>query len=101
VQVEGYTDSVGGDAFNQQLSRQRAEAVRQALISRGVAPGRLSIKGYGKRDPIADNGTPQGRRLNRRVEFRIIEIEGDQIKEETAPSIEEFDDVEEFKEEVP
>ena len=86
VRVEGYTDSRGGDRFNLQLSWERAEAVRRALIARGVAPERLVAQGLGKLDPIADNNTPEGRRLNRRVEFRIMEIDGKRLRKQQLPT---------------
>ena len=67
--VEGYTDSVGDDAYNQGLSQRRAESVRNYLVTRGVSPGRLQAKGFGESRPIADNSTDDGRALNRRVEL--------------------------------
>jgi len=65
--VEGHTDSVGTDAYNQALSDRRAKAVFDYLSSRGVDPARLSSIGYGETKPIADNATAEGRQLNRRV----------------------------------
>ncbi|MGB5736222.1 MAG: OmpA family protein, partial [Thiohalocapsa sp.] len=73
ARVEGHTDSSGGAAINQDLSQQRAQAVMQALITRGVAGDRLSAKGYGAERPIASNATEAGRRANRRVEIYVIE----------------------------
>jgi outer membrane protein OmpA-like peptidoglycan-associated protein len=67
--VEGYTDNVGPPALNLRLSRERAEAVRAALIQRGVAPGRIRVQGYGETHPLAPNRTRAGRAKNRRVEF--------------------------------
>jgi outer membrane protein OmpA-like peptidoglycan-associated protein len=69
IEVAGHTDSMGSDAYNMRLSRQRAEAVRNFLISRGVAADRLTAKGYGEAQPVADNATEEGRFKNRRVEL--------------------------------
>jgi len=71
VRVEGHTDSVTSDAYNQQLSERRADAVRTWLESHGVAAGRLTTVGYGESKPVADNGTVAGRQQNRRVEIVI------------------------------
>jgi len=71
--VEGYTDSVGSEAYNQGLSQRRAESVSSYLSSRGISPSRLSVKGYGESNPIADNSTEEGRALNRRVELKPLE----------------------------
>lgn len=73
AQIAGHTDSLGNPEINHALSRQRAESVMQALIDRGVDPGRLSTEGYGAERPIADNATDRGRRENRRVEIVMIE----------------------------
>lgn len=72
VHVTGFTDSTGGDAYNQKLSEGRAASVSQYLISQGVSSIRLHSNGMGKRDPIADNSTADGRRANRRVEITVI-----------------------------
>ena len=69
VQVAGHTDSTGSASYNQQLSERRAQAVANYLISRGVAPARLTTIGYGETQPVASNDTPDGRRQNRRVEM--------------------------------
>jgi OOP family OmpA-OmpF porin len=69
VRVDGHTDSVGTDAYNQQLSQRRADAVRAYLVSKGLAPGRASTRGFGESQPVAPNTTEEGRALNRRVEF--------------------------------
>lgn len=71
VSVEGFTDSVGSEEYNQQLSERRANAVREALIGQGVEPDRISASGYGKAFPVAGNETPTGRQLNRRVEIVV------------------------------
>jgi outer membrane protein OmpA-like peptidoglycan-associated protein len=71
ISVEGYTDAVGGDAFNQKLSEDRANSVKQALLSGGVDPVLISSKGLGKANPVASNDTPEGRQANRRVEIVV------------------------------
>lgn len=72
ILIEGHTDSVGGDAYNLTLSQQRADAVRTALVLRGVDGSRIITKGYGKKYPIASNSTESGRQQNRRVEIIIL-----------------------------
>jgi outer membrane protein OmpA-like peptidoglycan-associated protein len=67
--IEGHTDSSNTDAYNQQLSQKRAEAVVAWLVENGVAVSRLSAQGLGESRPASDNATPQGRALNRRVEI--------------------------------
>lgn len=74
--IEGYTDSVGGDAYNQSLSERRAQAVRDALVQRGVGSARITAVGYGKAYPVADNASPEGRAMNRRVEIVITDDKG-------------------------
>jgi outer membrane protein OmpA-like peptidoglycan-associated protein len=71
VQVDGFTDSVGPDEYNEDLSQRRADAVKSALLSRGVAPSRIGTEGYGKAYPVASNDDSGGRQLNRRVEVVI------------------------------
>lgn len=72
VAISGHTDNVGNDVYNQALSEERAESVRQYLISQGVEGLRLEAAGYGESQPIASNDTPEGRAENRRVEFNLI-----------------------------
>ena len=69
IEVEGHTDNVGGDDFNQKLSDARANAVMTWLTQHGIAGPRLTAKGYGKTKPVADNNTDEGRAKNRRVEI--------------------------------
>lgn len=71
VNVAGHTDSKGSDAYNMDLSRQRAAAVANYLVSRGVPAHRINVMGYGESRPIADNSTEYGRQQNRRVELTI------------------------------
>ena len=68
-EVQGHCDSTGSDAVNDRLSQQRAEAIVARLVEMGVARNRLTAAGKGSREPIADNGTEEGRAKNRRVEF--------------------------------
>lgn len=74
--VEGFTDSVGGPAANQELSDQRAEAVRTALVGLGVARERINVQGYGEAFPVAGNGNAGGRQMNRRVEVLVSDDSG-------------------------
>jgi outer membrane protein OmpA-like peptidoglycan-associated protein len=74
--VEGYTDSMGNDAYNQALSDRRAEAVRGALVTMGVASDRLSAKGLGEAYPVASNDSASGRQMNRRVEIVLSNEQG-------------------------
>ena len=71
VEIAGHTDSIGSDTYNKGLSQRRAEAVREYMISKGVNRNRLKANGYGEEQPVSDNGTDQGRALNRRVEMRV------------------------------
>lgn len=72
LRIEGYTDDVGTEADNASLSLRRAEAVRAALIVRGVAPARLVARGFGAASPLATNDTADGRARNRRIEIRSV-----------------------------
>lgn len=74
IEVSGHTDSIGSDAVNQRLSEQRAQNVGSYLMAQGLQRERFEIVGFGKRHPIADNTTEQGRALNRRVELRILPV---------------------------
>jgi outer membrane protein OmpA-like peptidoglycan-associated protein len=69
VAVEGHTDSIGGDEYNQNLSEQRAEAVRDYFVQQGISANSIEARGFGKTEPIASNDTPEGRQQNRRVEL--------------------------------
>jgi len=73
VEISGHTDNVGGDAYNDELSENRAKAVVDHLKAAGVPADRLIYAGYGKSQPVASNDTPEGRQENRRTEFKIIE----------------------------
>jgi len=74
MELTGFTDSTGPEAYNQQLSLRRAEAVREYLLANfpGLTAGRIDVRGMGEAQPIADNSTPEGRSQNRRVEIRLV-----------------------------
>ena len=69
--IEGDTDSVGGDAYNQDLSEKRAEAVRDYLAMQNIPAASMTAQGFGKNQPVASNDTPEGRQQNRRVELVV------------------------------
>ncbi len=71
LDVEGHTDNVGGDDYNQNLSEQRGSSVRDYLTQQGMQPGSVTTRGFGKTQPIATNDTAAGRQQNRRVELVI------------------------------
>jgi outer membrane protein OmpA-like peptidoglycan-associated protein len=71
LQVEGYTDNIGSDEYNLKLSEERADGVRNYLVAQSVADTNVTARGLGKRDPVADNSTDQGRAKNRRVELVV------------------------------
>ena len=71
LNIEGFTDSIGSDQYNLELSDKRANSVKGYLISQGVKPDNVSSTGFGKADPVADNSTAAGRKLNRRVEMVV------------------------------
>ena len=77
IHVNGYTDSSGDLAYNQQLSRFRANVVKSYLVGNGVSTDNLVVAGLGPESPIASNDTPEGRQLNRRVEILLLRIEGE------------------------
>ena len=72
IEIAGHTDNIGIASENQKLSEQRAGAIRQYLIKKGVGATRVTAKGYGSTQPVADNSTYEGRQLNRRTEVRIL-----------------------------
>ena len=71
IQIEGHTDSTGSESYNMDLSRRRAESVRNLMLQRGVASSRMQVVAYGESMPIAGNQTAAGRQLNRRVEIKV------------------------------
>jgi len=76
VMIEGFTDNVGGDSFNQALSERRANAVRVALLDMGISSDRITTRGYGEAFPVASNDTAASRQLNRRVEIILSDEKG-------------------------
>jgi outer membrane protein OmpA-like peptidoglycan-associated protein len=85
LQVEGYTDSVGSDDYNQKLSENRSGAVKDFLVSQGVSLNNITSSGYGKQDPVADNATSQGRAQNRRVQM-VVSGDAIGIAQQTGPA---------------
>ncbi len=77
MEIAGHTDSEGAESWNQQLSQQRAEAVLAALRARDLPLPDVIARGYGEADPVADNGTTEGRAQNRRIAFSLATAEGD------------------------
>lgn len=76
VDIYGHTDPSGGDAINIPLSQNRARSVADYLVARGLSPARIETRGFGSSQPLADNSTEAGRQANRRVEIRIVPVEG-------------------------
>lgn len=72
VEISGHTDNTGSRRLNERLSQDRADAVRNWLVSQGISPERITTKGYGPDKPVAPNDTPEGRQKNRRIEFKRI-----------------------------
>lgn len=93
LEIKGHTDNVGETAYNQKLSEQRANAVKDYLVSKGVLATRITAQGFGETKPIASNDTKDGREKNRRVEFFVIKPTGEVVTtqekpQETKPSTE-------------
>lgn len=82
VMIEGFTDSVGAEAYNKDLSQRRARSLRNALVQQGISTDRIETRGYGENYPVASNDTAAGRQQNRRVEVVISDEQG-QISERT------------------
>jgi outer membrane protein OmpA-like peptidoglycan-associated protein len=76
IMIEGFTDNIGSDSFNMQLSRERAQSVKSALVSRNIGEHRINMVGYGLQHPVADNSSAAGRQQNRRVEIIISDQDG-------------------------
>ena len=70
--IAGHTDAIGGDPYNQKLSVRRAESVKAYLVTKGIEPNRIYTEGKGKKQPVADNKTNEGRAKNRRVEIEVV-----------------------------
>lgn len=90
-EVEGHTDSQGRESMNQDLSQDRADAVRMALVERGIPPSQLTAVGYGEARPIADNGTEAGRESNRRIAFTLLGEREGRVATQPPRAVEEED----------
>ncbi len=75
IEISGYTDSVGKEAYNQGISNSRAQSVAEYILAQNISKDRVTHKGYGEKSPVATNLTPDGRAKNRRVEFIVLEVE--------------------------
>jgi len=71
IEIQGYTDSIGSEAYNKELSQRRADTVKAYLVSKGIDAARIKSMGYGESRAVAPNDTPEGRALNRRVIIKI------------------------------
>ncbi|MGZ4960229.1 MAG: OmpA family protein [Methylomonas sp.] len=87
VKIEGHTDSQGSADYNSELSQRRADAVRDFLISNGIAPERISAQGMGEDYPVASNSTAAGRQQNRRVEVTITDMPGTKAANFSNPGV--------------
>ncbi|RPI72883.1 MAG: OmpA family protein [Ignavibacteriales bacterium] len=72
VEIQGHTDNIGTESYNQKLSEGRAASVRDYLVSKGIDPSRMTVKGYGESVPLMNNSTAEDRAFNRRIEFKVI-----------------------------
>lgn len=77
IELGGHTDSIGSDEANQKLSQDRVESVKKYLVDKSINANRIVAVGYGEKNPIAPNATPEGRQLNRRVEVKILKLQAD------------------------
>jgi outer membrane protein OmpA-like peptidoglycan-associated protein len=94
VRIEGHTDGVGSDAYNQHLSENRAASVRQYMVGKGYPADKITAVGMGEGSPVADNATKAGRAQNRRVEFHLQLKPGAKVKiqeKASGPTYEEGD----------
>lgn len=73
VAIQGYTDSIGSDAYNEKLGMRRADSVKNYLVEKSIAADTLTTESFGETMPVADNNTKEGRAMNRRVEFKVAE----------------------------
>lgn len=81
VEMQGHTDSSGSDAYNLSLSERRANSVREFLVAEGVPAERVTARGYGEGQPVSNNGTAEGRAMNRRVVMAVVDNPGNAIVE--------------------
>ncbi len=72
IEIQGHTDSIGSNEYNQPLSEKRAESTRDYFVSKGIEEERVSMRGLGELEPIVSNDTPEGRAQNRRIEIKIL-----------------------------
>lgn len=84
ILIEGFTDSRGNDDYNQKLSEERAQAVRELLVTSGVDAQRVEVQGYGEQYPLASNDNSAGRQQNRRVEIVISKQNGAEVSDRTS-----------------
>ena len=92
IEIHGHTDSRGGDSYNQNLSENRTKSVFEYLVEQGIADSRMKYIGYGEMKPIADNETPDGRQLNRRVEFVVVKIDAENTTIEQSNEVKPYTD---------
>ncbi len=85
IEIQGHTDSRGNDAYNERLSQQRADAVREYLVQQGIPANRMTSRGYGEARPIDSNRTSSGRAANRRVEFIRTDAAAQQVQQGQTP----------------
>ena len=76
IEVGGHTNGIPPHEFCDKLSTARAKSVAQYLVDKGIPASRITYRGYGKRNPIASNATPEGREKNQRVEINIVKVNG-------------------------
>ena len=74
IELSAHTDDQGTDAYNDRLSQQRGEKAKQYIVRKGISPDRISAVGYGKRRPLLPNTSEENRAVNRRVEFKVVDI---------------------------
>lgn len=84
IEISGHTDNVGSSKSNKELSEQRAKAVMDYLIENGANKDRLKYKGYGSSQPVASNKTEAGRQMNRRTEFKVLQVNAEEVKAKEA-----------------
>lgn len=84
ILIEGFTDSMGAEEYNQKLSQQRAQAVRDLLVTYGVDASRVKTEGYGEQYPVASNDSAAGRQQNRRVEVVVAKRNGEDVSDRTS-----------------
>lgn len=92
IEIQGHTDDRGDDDYNLTLSKNRAKSVYKYVIAQGIAKERLKYRGYGEGKPVADNGTSEGRQLNRRVEFVVTKIGDDNLEVEYETDVKPYTD---------